>query len=168
MRQPGLASRMRPCGGTRMTHHATRDQGKSDEMCGRFTQAYTWHELVTLYRLTQAAVNLQPHYNIAPTDRVDVVSMRDGKAELAPMRWGLVPWWWKKPMKELPATFNARAETVASKPMFRDAFKRSRCVIPRSRWQQRIRQRWPSSQGSVGDTGANDGWRRSAQPLLGY
>ena len=35
-----------------------------------------------------------------------------------PMRWGLVPWWWKKKAKEAPATFNARAETVAEKPMF--------------------------------------------------
>jgi len=106
-------------------------------MRGRFTQAYTWHELVALYRLTQPPVNLQAHFNIAPTDTVDVVAMRDGKAELA-MRWGLIPRWWKKPIKQLPATFNARAETVATKPMFRDAFKRSRCVIPASgyyEWQ---------------------------------
>jgi putative SOS response-associated peptidase YedK len=48
------------------------------------------------------------------------------------MRWGLVPWWWKKPLKELPASFNARAEAVADKLMFRDAFKRNRCVIPAS------------------------------------
>ncbi len=48
------------------------------------------------------------------------------------MRWGLVPVWWKKPLKEVPATFNARAETVAEKPMFRDAFKRRRCIIPAS------------------------------------
>jgi hypothetical protein len=68
-------------------------------------------------------VNLQAHYNIAPTDTVDVVAMRDGKVELARMPWGLVPWWWKKPMKQLPSTFNARAETVATKPMFRDAFE---------------------------------------------
>jgi putative SOS response-associated peptidase YedK len=48
------------------------------------------------------------------------------------MRWGLVPSWWKKTTKEMPATFNARAETVADKPMFRDAFKRGRCLIPAS------------------------------------
>jgi putative SOS response-associated peptidase YedK len=56
-----------------------------------------------------------------------------------PMRWGLVPWWWKKKAKEAPATFNARAESVAEKPMFRDAFKRSRCLIPASgyyEWQK--------------------------------
>ena len=39
------------------------------------------------------------------------------------MRWGLIPGWWKKAAKEMPATFNARAESVAEKPMFRDAFK---------------------------------------------
>ena len=48
------------------------------------------------------------------------------------MRWGLIPNWWKKTAKEIPATFNARAETAAIKPMFRDAFRRSRCLIPTS------------------------------------
>jgi hypothetical protein len=43
-----------------------------------------------------------------------------------------IPYWWKKPLKQLPATFNARAEGIASKPMFRDAFKRHRCIIPAS------------------------------------
>ena len=46
------------------------------------------------------------------------------------MRWGLIPWWWKRPLKQLPATFNARAESVADKPLFRDAFKRHRCITP--------------------------------------
>ena len=57
------------------------------------------------------------------------------------MRWGLVPYWWSKPLKELRlATFNARAETVETKPFFRDAFKRRRCLIPVSgyyEWQYR-------------------------------
>ena len=48
------------------------------------------------------------------------------------MRWGLVPAWRKKPLNELPATFNARAETASSKRMFRSAFKSRRCVIPAS------------------------------------
>jgi putative SOS response-associated peptidase YedK len=99
-------------------------------MCARFTQHATWSDLIRLYRLTGPARNLQPHYNVAPTDRAEVVVERGHGPELVPMRWGLIPWWWKKPLKELPATFNARAETVSTKPMFRDPFKRSRCVIP--------------------------------------
>jgi putative SOS response-associated peptidase YedK len=43
---------------------------------------------------------------------------------------GAIPWWWKKTTKEAPATFNARAESVADKPTFRDPFKRRRCLIP--------------------------------------
>jgi len=101
-------------------------------MCGRFTQRYTWRELVELYRLTQPARNLRPRYNIAPTTAIDVVRLADTGPELVPMRWGLIPGWWKKTAKELPSTFNARAETVAQKPMFRSAFKRTRCIVPAS------------------------------------
>jgi putative SOS response-associated peptidase YedK len=104
-------------------------------MCGRFTNRLTWREIVALYRLSvpvQAERNLPGRYNICPTDTIDAVVERDGERNLVPMRWGLVPWWWKKKVKETPATFNARAETVATKPMFRDAFKRKRCLIPAS------------------------------------
>jgi putative SOS response-associated peptidase YedK len=108
---------------------------------GRFTVKTTWAELVALCRLTMDAPphNLRPRYNVCPTDPVDVVTAKDDRRELASMRWGLVPWWWSKPLKELRmATFNARAETVETKPVFRDAFKRSRCLIPISgyyEWQ---------------------------------
>ena len=54
------------------------------------------------------------------------------------MRWGLIPYWWKKPLKQLPATFNARAESLANKPTFRDAFKRHRCIIPASGYYEWI------------------------------
>jgi putative SOS response-associated peptidase YedK len=83
--------------------------------------------------------NLRPRYNVCPTDPVDIVREDEGKRELIPMRWGLVPRWWSKPLKEMRvATFNARAETVETKPFFRDAFKRNRCLIPVSgyyEWQ---------------------------------
>ena len=102
-------------------------------MCGRFTQHYTWNELVALYRLTVPVSNLQPRYNIAPTTTIEAIIPRGAdRLELMPMRWGLIPSWWKKTAMELPSIFNARAETVVEKPMFRDAFRRSRCVIPAS------------------------------------
>ncbi|MGC1844476.1 MAG: SOS response-associated peptidase family protein, partial [Pseudolabrys sp.] len=61
--------------------------------------------------------NLPARYNICPTDTIDAVIEREGKRELMSMRWGLVPSWWKKKAKEAPASFNARAETVAEKPI---------------------------------------------------
>src|SRR6202521_4907252 len=101
-------------------------------MCGRFTKNYTWEQLHALYSLTLGDSNLQPRYNIAPTTTIETVIEHEDKRELVPMRWGLVPSWWKKKAKETPATFNARAETVAEKPMFRSAFKTRRCLIPAS------------------------------------
>ncbi len=101
----------------------------------------TWAEIVALYKLTldRPPHNLPPNYNVCPTDPVDVVTGQDGKRDFVRMRWGLVPRWWSKPLKELKAaTFNARAETVETKPFFRDAFKRTRCLIPMSgyyEWQ---------------------------------
>lgn len=54
-------------------------------MCGRFTNRYTWSELVRLYRLTGSspASNFPPLYNIAPTENSFVVRLRDGERELA-------------------------------------------------------------------------------------
>jgi putative SOS response-associated peptidase YedK len=104
-------------------------------MCGRFTYKLTWADIVKLYRLTldQPARNTQPRYNICPTTTIDTVVSSEGRRELVSMRWGLIPYWWSKPLKEMRlASFNARAESVATKPMFRDAFKSKRCLIPAS------------------------------------
>ena len=102
-------------------------------MCGRFTRNYTWSQIHAMYSLVSSASNLQPLFNIGPTTDVDVVIRGEGPRALVPMRWGLIPGWWKKPLKEMRlATFNARAETVAEKPMFRDSFKRRRCLMPAS------------------------------------
>jgi putative SOS response-associated peptidase YedK len=102
-------------------------------MCGRFTQNYTWDEVYNFLNAFGTPRNLRPRYNIAPTTSVDVVRLdAEGKRELVSMRWGLVPFFWKKSLKEVPATFNARAESIAEKPMFREAFRRRRCIIPAS------------------------------------
>ena len=102
-------------------------------MCGRFTRNYTWAEIAALYRLTSITSNVQPNFNVCPTDTVDVI-LRDGdERSVLPMRWGLVPNWWKKPLKEMRvATFNARSDTISTKPMFRESFQRRRCLMPAS------------------------------------
>src|SRR3954451_11889590 len=102
-------------------------------MCGRFTQHYSWEEVHAALSGFRRPCNLRPRYNIAPTTTIDGIRLdQDGGRELVPMRWGLIPGWWKKSAKEVPATFNARAESVAAKPMFRSAFKERRCIIPAS------------------------------------
>lgn len=110
-------------------------------MCGRTTKNYTWEQIHALYQLAVPAAipNMQPSFNVCPTDPVDVVAPQDGRRELFQMRWGLVPFWWSKPLKELRlATFNARVETVETKPFFREPFKQRRCLLPLSgyyEWQ---------------------------------
>lgn len=114
-------------------------------MCGRSTYKLTWEEIVALYRLTLglAPHNFQARYNVCPTTTIDSIVLDVGTRRLERMRWGLVPNWWNKPLKELKlATFNARAETVAEKPMFRSAFERNRCLIPVSGYYE-----WQDTQG---------------------
>ena len=109
-------------------------------MCGRFTQDFSYADLHAYFEFFgQPLGNIEPRYNICPTHNITVVLPSPGGGHLLErMRWGLAPSWWKKTLKELPATFNARADTVAERPVFRSAFKSRRCVIPASgtfEWQ---------------------------------
>jgi putative SOS response-associated peptidase YedK len=77
--------------------------------------------------LEASARNPQARYNVCPTTTIDTVIGRKGLRALVPMRWGVIPSWWFKPLKEMNlATFNARVETITDKPMFRNAFKHTR------------------------------------------
>jgi putative SOS response-associated peptidase YedK len=98
-------------------------------MCGRFTLHMPWSELVRLYRVHDDRRNLRPRYNIAPTQDVLAVRLNPaGEREAVDLRWGLLPFW-AKDEKISYSTINARAEAVASKPAFREAFKKRRCLI---------------------------------------
>jgi putative SOS response-associated peptidase YedK len=99
-----------------------------DGMCGRFTLRTPVKDLVEVFQLLHD-VELSARYNIAPTQPVAVVRQVERHRELSMMRWGLVPSWSKDP-KAGPPLINARADTVATKPSFRSAFKSRRCLIP--------------------------------------
>ena len=80
----------------------------------------------------------RPRYNIAPTQDVAVIVEDERGRHLTAYRWGLIPPWAKDPSVG-NRMINARAETVATRPAFRDAFKHHRCLIPASRfyeWQR--------------------------------
>ena len=72
---------------------------------------------------------LAPSWNVAPTDPVSIVAVREGRRRLRVAQWGLVPSWAKDP--KVGARFiNARSETLADKPAFRSAYARRRCLVP--------------------------------------
>jgi putative SOS response-associated peptidase YedK len=70
---------------------------------------------------------LEKSWNVAPTDPVYVIAERDGHRQLGSMKWGLIPHW-AKDTKSIH--INARSETIATTPAFRDSFARKRCLIP--------------------------------------
>jgi len=76
-------------------------------------------------------------YNVFPTDTIPFLRMpsNSDRLELATGRWGMVPHWWKE-AKPPKTSFNARLEEAAEKPMWRDAFARSRCLIPAEGWYE--------------------------------
>lgn len=99
-------------------------------MCGRFTLATSPEEIARLFDLAGAPA-MEPRYNIAPTQSVPNcrVLEAEGRRHLDELRWGLVPFWADDPSIG-NRMINARSETVASKPAFRAAFRRRRCLVP--------------------------------------
>ncbi len=101
-------------------------------MCGRFTDMFTWAEIYAYYNLIgETPTNWGPNFNVCPTDDVGTIVLRDGKRRFERMRWGIIPYFHKKTMKDWKvATFNARTETIEVKPTFRGIWTRSRCLMP--------------------------------------
>jgi putative SOS response-associated peptidase YedK len=110
-------------------------------MCGRYTHLFTWKQLHRLMELASWPIDeLDERYNVAPTQFAPVVRVSGtaGRREGAMLRWGLVPSWAKDPAIAA-RLINARAETIAQKPAFRHALRRSRCLVPISgffEWRQ--------------------------------
>ena len=71
---------------------------------------------------------LKPRYNIAPTQEAPVIVQADGKRTVKLFRWGLIPWWANDPAIG-NRMINARAETLADKPAFKDLLGKRRCLV---------------------------------------
>lgn len=97
-------------------------------MCGRFALKLPPAALKDYFDLAEAP-DYGPRYNIVPTTPILAIRQVEGVRRADPLRWGLIPHW-AKDEKIGYSTINARAETVAAKPAFREAFRRRRCLIP--------------------------------------
>ena len=99
-------------------------------MCGRFAITLPNDAMAQLFA-ARPANDLPdvPNRNVRPTDQIHTVISDATDRRLAPMRWGFVPVWYKA-LNDGPLLINARAETIAEKPAFRDACLTRRCLIP--------------------------------------
>jgi len=107
-------------------------------------------------------------FNIAPTQEAPLLRLdREGKREVALLRWGLVPFW-AKDIKAGNRMINARCEGVAGKPAFREALQRRRCIVPASgffEWKEVGRHKQPFAVTLPGEplfgfAGLWERWRR--------
>ncbi|MES2542892.1 MAG: SOS response-associated peptidase [Pseudomonadota bacterium] len=101
-------------------------------MCGRFTITHPNEALAALFDAVQGNdLPPVPNYNVCPTNTVAVVTSDSGVRRLRAMRWGFLPYWYKAP-NDGPLIINARSDTVATKPAFREAIRSRRCIVPAS------------------------------------
>ena len=98
-------------------------------MCGRFVLMTPGKDLATRFGL-EGIIDLEPHYNIAPTQMVTVIRVdrHTLQRHLVQLKWGLIPSWVKDPSIG-NRLINARAESLAEKPAFRSAFRFRRCLV---------------------------------------
>jgi putative SOS response-associated peptidase YedK len=138
-------------------------------MCGRFAQQRPASELAEIFSADPLVDDPGPRYNVAPTDEALVVVQRDDRRGVTSYRWGLIPHW-ADSAKVGSRMFNARAETLAAAPAFRDAFQRKRCLVPVEcfyEWRREGTLRQPYTIGRADGAplvlaGLWDGWRDPA------
>lgn len=143
-------------------------------MCGRYSLVQTG-EVAERFDAAQADLSLAPRYNVAPSQSMPVV-VRNSPNRLVEMQWGLIPAWSKEPQVKF-STINARAETLATSPVFRGPFKTRRCLVPASgfyEWRQTSQGKQPYWIGLRGGelfafAGLYDIWRdREGNELYSY
>jgi len=97
-------------------------------MCGRYNLITDAQAFIDFFELSNS-LELSPRYNIAPSQQIPAVRRVDNRREAGLLHWGLIPHW-AKDRRIAYKMINARAETVAEKPAYRNAFRCRRCLIP--------------------------------------
>ena len=140
-------------------------------MCGRYRLSRRKQIIEEQFDTADWQDDWNPRYNIAPTQPVPVIRQhpKEPILQISTMRWGLVPYWAKDP-SITTGTINAKSETAATKPAFRDPLKFRRCLIPADgfyEWQRRGNSKQPfcfevNNGGLFAFAGLWDGWKDSS------
>lgn len=102
--------------------------GPDGAMCGRYTLTVSGDELIEVFGVPALHVEHAPRYNIAPTQMAPVIARDERGTRMGRLQWGLIPS--RSSDASMASTrINARAETVRTKPSFRNAFERRRCLV---------------------------------------
>jgi len=143
-------------------------------MCSRYFLDADGNIIAYTFRVPPTD-KVKRRFNIAPTQDAPVVRLdREGRREVALLRWGLVPFW-AKDIKAGNRMINARCEGVAEKPAFRDALQRRRCIVPASgffEWKEVGRRKQPFAitlpeEPLFGFAGLWERWRARKEPTGG-
>lgn len=106
-------------------------------MCGRYVHPDS-AAIERAWHVGRASGDpFERRYNVLPTTPVPILRAAPGSGalELVMARWGFIPHWWKE-ARAPQSTINARSEEAAAKPMWRDAYRRARCLIPAEGWYE--------------------------------
>jgi len=154
-------------------------------MCGRQTNTFSWAQIRELLTFGGIQADFgdfdpdRPRFNLAPGQRHyvigGVIGAEEAQLRARPALWGLIPHW-AKDRNIAQKTFNARGESVADKPSFRDAFRSGRCLVPASGYYE-----WSGPKGKrqaywihpeAGDpiffAGLHSLWTKGEAPLHSY
>src|SRR5262245_49497268 len=113
------------------------NQKEVTPMCGRYGLTVDTSKLQERFDTSNTLPDLEPRYNIAPTQKLPVI-VRHSPNAMALMQWGLIPSWSKEPQVSY-STINARAENLLKSSVYKKPFQRQRCLVPASgfyEWQQ--------------------------------
>jgi len=144
-------------------------------MCGRFVGFRSLEQLKSFFPIDRAACEVTENFNVAPSQEIFVIVRQNNENLLDLFHWGLVPFW-AEDISIGNRMINARAETLATKTSFKNAFKKRRCLIPADgfyEWKGKKGQKQPMFLKLPGDqpfafAGLWETWHRKGEANFPY